>query len=181
MDLGIFYKRGGGLLKVEGYGDSNWGAKYELRFSRSGGVILINGVPVIWFSKTQRTVATSTCEAEFMAQVEVIKELVWLKNFLTEMGIGIQLPIPMYVDNRAAKALLKNPVNHEASKHIDIKSKFIAYHVSDGWIDPQDVDTNDNLADVLTKVVTTATHDRLIPWMLIRHGCVIQGERRNDE
>jgi hypothetical protein len=182
MDLGLFYKRGNGdEMEVEGYGDSSWGPKFEARHSRSGGVILINGVPVIWFSKTQKTVATSTCEAEFMAQVEVIKELIWLKNLLTELGVKVKLPIPMYVDNKAAKALLKNPVNHEASKHIDIKSKFIAYHVLDGWMDPRDVGTDNNLADVLTKVVSQPTHRRLIPRMMTKHGRVIQGGRRNEE
>jgi hypothetical protein len=182
MDFGLFFKRGTGKeVSVEGYGDANWGPKFELRYSRSGGVILINGVPVIWFSKTQKTIATSTCEAEFMAQVEVIKELVWLKNLLTELGVKIKLPIPMYCDNRSAKALLKNPVNHEASKHIDIKSKFIAYHVSDGWIDPRDVGTDNNLADIFTKVVAPPTHRRLIPKMMTRHQHVIQGGRRNEE
>jgi hypothetical protein len=182
MDLGLFYKRGNGDdTTVEGYGDASWGPKFELRHSRSGGVILINGVPVIWFSKTQKTVATSTCEAEFMAQVEVIKELLWLKNLLTEMGVKIKLPIPMFCDNKAVKALIKNPVNHEASKHIDIKSKFIAYHVSDGWIEPRDVGTDNNVADVFTKVVSIPTHNRLIPRMMTTHGHVIQGDRRNEE
>jgi hypothetical protein len=182
MDFGLFFKRGtGDEVSVEGYGDANWGPKFELRYSRSGGVILINGVPVIWFSKTQKTIATSTCEAEFMAQVEVIKELLWLKNLLTELGVKIKLPIPMYCDNRAAKALLKNPVNHEASKHIDIKSKFIAYHVSDGWMDPRDVGTDNNLADIFTKVVSPPTHRRLVPKMMTRHQHVIQGGRRNEE
>jgi hypothetical protein len=113
-----------------------------------------------------------------MASVEVIKELIWLKSLLSELGIKIKLPVPLYVDNRAAEALLKNPVNHEASKHIDIKAKFIAYHLAEGWIDVRPIPSDSNLADVLTKVVTPKTHDRLVPQMMTSHRSVLQANGR---
>ena len=45
------------------------------------------GGAVSWQSRLQKTVALSTTEAEYMADVEAGKEILWMKDFIGELGI----------------------------------------------------------------------------------------------
>jgi hypothetical protein len=51
----------------------------------------------------------------------------------------------------SAIALIKNPVHHDRSKHIDIKYHYIRKCYEDGMLDAQHVRTEEQLADILTK------------------------------
>ena len=62
-------------------------------------------------SRLQKSVALSTTEAEYMVIAEVAKELVWLKNFLAELGLQ-QDNYVLRCDNESAVHLAKNPVFH---------------------------------------------------------------------
>ena len=68
----------------------------------------------------QHTVADSTTEAEYIAASEAAKEVVWMKKFITELGVvpGIEDPIPLLCDNNGAIAQAKEPRSHQKSKHI---------------------------------------------------------------
>lgn len=61
------------------------------------------------------------------------------------------VPPKVFIDNKSAISLSKNPVFHERSKHIDIWYHFIRECVEEGKIDIDYVQTNDQLADTLTK------------------------------
>ena len=58
------------------------------------------------------------------------------------------------VDNQGAVNLAKNPINHQRSKHIDIKYHFIRLEIQIGNINLQYVPTDCNVADIFTKPVT---------------------------
>ncbi|KAG8501099.1 hypothetical protein CXB51_003178 [Gossypium anomalum] len=55
--------------------------------SQSGFVFCLNGGAVSWKSSKQSTVADSTTEAKYIAASEAAKEAVWIKKFITELGI----------------------------------------------------------------------------------------------
>ena len=59
--------------------------------------------------------------------------------------------IPLFYDNTSAINILKNPINHSQTKHIDIKHHFIRDHVQNGNIALEFVDTENQLADIFTK------------------------------
>ena len=75
----------------------------------------------------------------------------WLRNLLSELHLKFDDPIPLMVDNQAAKALSLNPVNHSGSKHTDLLYKFILDAVSKKFIVPIYVPTGENIADIFTK------------------------------
>ena len=70
--------------------------------------------------------ADSTMEAEYVAACEVAKEVVWLKKFLSDLGVVRmeQVPITLFCDNSGAVAQSKDPMNHKKGKHIERK-----YHI----------------------------------------------------
>lgn len=55
------------------------------------------------------------------------------------------------VDNKSAIELAKNPVNHERSKHIDVRFHFIRDHVKEGNIELLHVASQDQVANIFTK------------------------------
>lgn len=71
-------------------------------------------------SQKQRCVALSSCEAEFMAATAEACQGVWLKNMLGQLSNEWDGPVIIYVDNKSAIDIAKNPVFHGRSKYIDI-------------------------------------------------------------
>ena len=53
----------------------------------SGGVVMLNGGPIAWFSVLGKTVATSTCEAEVNAAVVAAKDAVHIQRILVDLGV----------------------------------------------------------------------------------------------
>ena len=158
---GIHYKKTTSV-NVKAYTDANWAGNVDHRKSRSGCVIMLANAPIIWFSKTQDSHALSSCESEFVALVETIKECMWLVNFFTELKVTFDIPIPIYIDNKSAQALAQDPVKHSNSKHIDLKFKFIAATFDKKSIAPIYIPTKENIADVFTKAIKPDTFRRVM-------------------
>jgi len=132
------------------YTDSDWAGDKNSRRSTSGYIIQIFGNTVSFGSKVQKTVALSSTEAELMAVTEGVKEILYIKNLLSEF-IEVQLPIPVHVDNQGAWHLARNPVNASRSKHIELRHFYIRDYVSAGTIMILNIDTADNVSDLFTK------------------------------
>ena len=81
--LGLVYKASGSLLA---YSDSDFANDESTRTSRSGSLVLLAGAPIHWRSQKQRLVTLSTSEAEYIAFSETTRELLHLRNLLTELG-----------------------------------------------------------------------------------------------
>jgi hypothetical protein len=80
---------------------------------------------------------------------------------LKHLGFPQENPIKIYVDNRSAIALEKNPVYHERSKHIDTRHHFIREHVENKEVELISYKTNDQVAHIFTKPLKRKTFIRL--------------------
>ena len=105
-----------------------------------------------WPSKRQTTVATSSCEAEYIAESEATKETVWLRRLLSNFtGYTRPEAVTIFGDNQGALALAKNPIHHQRVKHVDIRYNFVREKV-EGLVRLEYLNTRLNLlADGLTK------------------------------
>ncbi|KAK8635004.1 hypothetical protein V6N13_022882 [Hibiscus sabdariffa] len=108
---------------------------------------------VSWKSSKQDTVADSTTEAEYIAASEAAKEAVWIKKFITELGVipSISDAVDLYCDNNGAIAQAKEPRSHQRSKHILRRFHLIREIIDRGDVEICKVNTDDNIADPLTK------------------------------
>ena len=96
-------------------------------------------------------VALSSCEAEYIAGATAACQGVWLSRLLADL-VNVKAVAPLlYIDNKSALALAKNPVLHERSKHIDVCFHFIRDCINNGTLETDYVRTGDQLADLLTK------------------------------
>ena len=94
--------------------NSDWAGCHKTRKSTSGYVIYFAGGPISWKSKLQQAVALSSCEAEYVALTEVVKEILWLVRHFKALGVDLDIPVFVFGDNTAAIALAKNPVDHQS-------------------------------------------------------------------
>ena len=141
-------------INLIGFCDSDWGAS-EDRKSYSGFCFMLNssGPLISWKTRKQQTVALSSCEAEYMSITDAIQHGLFLKQLLYDL-LNVELSINLGVDNQGAINLAKNPVNHQRSKHIDIKFHFIRDEIQKGIVTLFYVHTNDNISDMFTKPIT---------------------------
>lgn len=72
--------------ELVGYSDSDFAGDLDSRKSNTGYIFLMNGGPVTWASRKQNTTALSTIESEYMAASDAAKEILWLKQFLLDIG-----------------------------------------------------------------------------------------------
>ena len=136
-----------------GYSDSDLAGDINDRKSTSGLVFFLAGGPVAWQSAKQKVVALLSCEAEYIAAAAATCEAVWLARLLAELVGGAVHTPKLKVDNKSAIALMKNPVHHDRSKHIDVKFHFIRECCDRKLIDVEFVGTELQLGDLLTKAL----------------------------
>jgi hypothetical protein len=142
-------------VNLTGYCDSDWAGDVEDRKSTTGYCVFINNNIVSWNTKKQQTIALSTAEAELMALVEVIKEVKWMKELLIELHFDVVSPIEIFVDNQSAIKMAQNDVEHDRTKHIDIKYHFIKRETEEKQIKLTWISSNLQLADVFTKALSS--------------------------
>ena len=162
-NIGLLYDCQGDNLYIKGYSDADWAVDLDGRrsttsyiFSLSSDIGLNN--PVSWNSMLQKSVALSSCEAEYMAMKEAIKEAIYLANIFNyiniQLGLGYLPNIPtILVDNESAIKLGQNPEFHKRSKHIDIQYHYIREAIQEGKVKLTYINTKRQLADLLTKNV----------------------------
>ena len=141
--------------------DADWGTSADNRRSYTGYVFLLAGAAISWQSKKQQSVALSTTEAEYMAISEAAKEAVYLRRFIKKMGFDEEINEPTTInnDNLGAQQLVRNPVYHARTKHIDIKYHYVREIFKNKLIDLQYVQTQDMIADGLTKKLNKIKHN----------------------
>jgi len=150
-DHGLVYTKGGGPEVLVAYSDSDHAADTVGRRSTAGMAFYLNGCLITWGSQKQKTVALSSCEAEFMAATVAAMQALWLRSLLSELTSTPRRTVTMFVDNNSAIALMKNPVFHGRSKHIDTRYHFIRECIERGQIVVKRVSTDEQKADLLTK------------------------------
>uniref|UniRef100_A0AAV1UBW3 Polyprotein n=1 Tax=Peronospora matthiolae TaxID=2874970 RepID=A0AAV1UBW3_9STRA len=158
-DKGICFEGISDDLQLSAYTDTDWASNKDNRRSTSGVLVMINGAPVIFKSKMQQSVAFSTAEAEYMVLSLCAQRVLWTKSLLKEMQVQINYAIPIYEYNKSAIAIATNDGYQSRAKHITIRYHFVREQVKDKIIVLQYTETKPQLADFLTKPISTKKFD----------------------
>ena len=148
------------IWRVLAFSDSDYASDPESRVSVSGWVIYFCGVLVAWQSKSQKSVTLSSSEAEYVALSEVAKNIKFIYMILESMGIKVELPIIVRVDNNGAIFMSENLAVSQRTKHVDIRYKFVNEFVEDGFLRIIFVRSEDNDADMFTKNLKGELHEK---------------------
>ena len=144
-----------------GFSDSDWAGQIDDRKSTSGFIFYLNNGAISYASKSQKCVALSTAESEYIALGEAAREAIYLRMLLKDLGQEQTEPTVIYEDNVAAEKLCKNNVHHSRTKHIDIRHHFIRETVQQGEIEVKHLASTEMLADLLTKALAFPTFSKL--------------------
>lgn len=141
-----------------GYCDADYAGDVDTRRSTTAYVFLLHGGAISWTSRLQQTVAQSTVEAEYMAAAAAVKEALWVRTLLSDLGMSGEGAVQMYCDNQGAVQLLKHPIASQRSKHIDVMHHFARERVARGEVAFSYCSTGENAADILTKPLPEVKH-----------------------
>ena len=121
------------------------------RRSHTSVLIFVNRAPILWYSKRQNTVESSTFGSEFVAMRIAIEMIEGLRYKLRMMGVPIEGPCNVFCDNNAVVINSKNPESMLKKKHAAINYHCTREAIAAKAIQVAKEDTSTNLADLLTK------------------------------
>jgi len=146
-------------LNLHTYSDADWAGDKDDYISTTGYLLYLGSTPTSWSSRKQHSVACSSIEAEYKALADTASELLWVLSLLTELGHTPKVNPVIYCDNLGATHLSANPVFHSRMKHIALAYHFVRENVQNGKFRVSFVSTDDQLADILTKLLVRPRFD----------------------
>jgi hypothetical protein len=123
-------------------------------------------------SSMERKICTSTGQAETYAFFNLLKEVIWERNLLSELGFPQQNPTYCYSDNDGVIIQSTKVVNHATAKHYRIAQAFIRQVCADGVAKAIPIHTSLNPSDIGTKPSLSASTFQ-------RHVLSIMGPQQN--
>ncbi|GJW92980.1 putative ribonuclease H-like domain-containing protein [Tanacetum coccineum] len=148
-NLGLWYPRESSF-DLEAFSDSDYAGANLDRKSTTGGCQFLGSRLISWQCKKQTIVATSTTEAEYVAAASCCGQVLWIQNQMLDYGFNF-MNTKIHIDNESTICIVKNPVYHSKTKHIEIRHHFIRDSYEKKLIRVEKIHTDFNVADLLTK------------------------------
>ncbi|GJR95439.1 retrotransposon protein, putative, ty1-copia subclass [Tanacetum coccineum] len=147
-------------LRVSCYTDAGYLTDADDLKSQTGYVFGLNGGVVDWKSTKQSIFATSSAEAEYIAAYDASKEAVWVRKFISGLGVvpTIEEPINMYCDNTGAITIANESGITKGARHFRAKVHYLREVIEYGDIKLENFHTYDNLADPFTNALAFPKH-----------------------
>ncbi|GJZ59042.1 hypothetical protein Tco_0614858 [Tanacetum coccineum] len=146
---GLWYSRNS-LFKLVAYTDSDYAGATQDRKSTTGGCQFLGNRLISWQCKKQTVVAIFTTKAEYVAAASCCGQVLWIQNQQLDYGYNFMNTM-IHIDNNSTICIIENPVQHSKTKHIEIRHHFIRDCNAKKLIQMVKIDTEHNVADLLTK------------------------------
>jgi hypothetical protein len=155
-------------LKMDLYADADFAGLWNAEDSqdptcvksRTGYVVTLGGVPVLWGSKLQTEITLSSTESEYVALSMAMRQLLPLRALMEEISASLQIErdsestiSTVWEDNNGALILANAPYPNMTprTKHIAVKYHWFREHIKTGEIEVKRIDTHVQKADIFTK------------------------------
>lgn len=142
-------------LHLHAFTDADWAGDKDTFRSTTGYIVYLGKNPIAWSSKRQKTLARSSTEAEFCAVASTSTKILWIISLLREIGYTSSIQPTIYCDNLSAIHYAANPVFHSRMKHLAIDFYFVKEKVQQQIFRVTHISSHDQLADFLTKPLST--------------------------
>ncbi|GKD62375.1 hypothetical protein Tco_1299884 [Tanacetum coccineum] len=159
-NLGLWYPKDSPFI-LEAFSDSDYAGASLDRKSTTGGCQFLGLRLISWKCKKQTVVANSTTEAEYIAAFHCCGQVLWIQNQMLDYGYNF-MQTKIHVDNESAICVVKNPVYHSKTKHIEIRHYFIRDSYEKRLIEMVKIHTDNNVVDLLTKAFDVSRFNFLV-------------------
>ena len=152
----------GNMVSTHCFVNSDHAGDKVTRRSQTGILIFVNRAPILWYSKRQNTVETSTFGSEFIAMKTAIEQVESLRYKLRMFGIPLEGPTNMFCDN---EPLFKNasiPDSTLKKKHTSICYHRCREAVASHTVRVAKEGTLTNLRNLFTKPLSQATREAIL-------------------
>ncbi|GJY62576.1 hypothetical protein Tco_0464036, partial [Tanacetum coccineum] len=147
--LGLWYPKDSPFDLVA-FTDSDYAGGSLDRKSTTRGCQFLECRLISWQCKKQIVVTNSTTEAEYVAASSCCGQVLWIQNQLLDYGYNF-MHTKIYIDNESTVCIMKNPIFHSKTKHIEIMHHFIIDSNEKKLIQVIKIHTDKIAADLLTK------------------------------
>jgi hypothetical protein len=134
--------------RLHGFVDASWADHSDSRKSQSAFVFVLANSPISWRSQIQKSVALSSCEAEYISLSEAAKDAIYLRRLL-QVLLPQECSTILFEDNQSAIVVAAK--HTKRLKHVDTRYHFIREHVASGAIQLEYIPSAIQVADSLTK------------------------------
>ncbi|GKD28292.1 ribonuclease H-like domain-containing protein, partial [Tanacetum coccineum] len=146
---------------LEAFSDSDYARASLDRKSTTGGCQFLGKRLISWQCKKQTIVANSTTKAEYVAAANCCGQVLWIQNQMLDYGFNF-MNTKIHIDNESTICIVKNPVFHSKTKHIEIRHHFIRDSYEKKLVQVIKIHTDHNVADLLTKAFDVSRFNFLI-------------------
>jgi hypothetical protein len=161
LPLRLSAASGSGVCTVTAYVDASYGVHSNDGKGHSGILTSIGSGPVFAKSSKQKLVARSSTEAELIALSDATCQVLWMRNFLADQGLTVG-PAIIKQDNMSTIAMAKKGKStSKRTKHIAIRYFFVKDRIESNEIKVEYLNTDDMVADILTKPLQGAKFFKL--------------------
>ncbi|GJU93955.1 ribonuclease H-like domain-containing protein [Tanacetum coccineum] len=158
--LGLWYPKDS-PFDLEAYSNSDYAGASLDRKSTTGGCQFLGSRLISWQCKKQTTVANSTTKVEYVAATSCCGQVLWIQNQMLDYRYNF-MNTKIFIDNESTICIVKNPVFHSKTKHIEIRHHFIRDSNEKKLIQMIKIHTDQNVADLLTKAFDVGRFQYLI-------------------
>ncbi|GJW12334.1 putative ribonuclease H-like domain-containing protein [Tanacetum coccineum] len=158
--LGLWYPKDSPFDLVA-YTNSDYAGASLDRKSTTGGCQFLGCRLILWQCKKQTVVSNSTTKAEYIVVSNCCGQVLWIQNQFLGYGYNF-MQTKIHIDNESTICIVKNPVFHSKTKHIEIRHHFIRDSNEKKLIQMIKIHTNQNVANLLTKAFNVSRFEYLI-------------------
>ncbi|KAM1551006.1 hypothetical protein ACFX10_043195 [Malus domestica] len=158
-DHGLLYRPSS--LSITAYADADYAGDPNDRRSTGGYCIFLGSNLISWSSKKQRGVSRSSTEAEYRQLAYTAATLSWFRNLFHDLHLYLTPP-QLWCDNIIALAIASNPVYQARMRHVEVDYHYVCEKVTRKEIIVGYVASPDQVADFLTKGLSSTRFQFLI-------------------
>ncbi len=149
-------------LETSVFFDADHAHDHVTRRSISGIIVFVGSTPVLWQSKRQGCIATSTYCAEFVSMRSAVEEAISIRYMLRCLGVPITKPTNLYGDNFGVIQSAEIPEGELKKKHIAISYHYVREAITAKIVNARWCRSHENFADVCTKALGTTVFMDLV-------------------
>jgi Reverse transcriptase (RNA-dependent DNA polymerase) len=151
------------------YVDADHARDQVTRRSVTGIMLLVNNTPLVWISKRQKTVESSTYGSELVAARVAIDLIIEMRYKFRMLGVVLEKETLLVGDNMSVVLNTTIPSSSLKKKHLACSYHRVREAIAGGFVNYGHIPSTSNLADIGTKPLSTLVFHRLIDPYLFRY------------